>query len=64
MFEVIKKLPVILALLSGEPMCAIDQNTGKRYKVKYSVIQKIYVIAPALEDEKFKFSITFQKSPF
>lgn len=44
MIEIIKKLPIILALLKGKKIIAEDQVTKKQYLLGYSVQRRMYTV--------------------
>lgn len=44
MIEVIKKIPVLIALLTGKRLTFKDDQTGDTYEVGYSVKEKKYTV--------------------
>lgn len=62
MIEVIKKMPVILALLTGKPLTAKNSDTGELYELMYSVQMKSYTVQKIEQSQRVNVFFTTKKS--
>lgn len=44
MIEVIKKLPILISLITGKPLYAIEKNTKQITEIRYSQKEKVFTI--------------------
>ena len=59
MIEIVKKMPIIIALLTGKPLMAQDAETGEQYELTYSVKDKIFKVLKTQFQNKI--NITFKR---
>ena len=59
MIEIIKKMPIIVALLTGKPLMAEDAETNEQYELTYSVKERIFKVLKTQFQNKI--NITYKR---